>query len=52
MEEGIEVLTWSQLGFHTKPVALLNIAGFYDHLLAFFDHCVSQVPPAAVLPQR
>lgn len=43
LEEGVEVLTWSQLGFHTKPVAVLNINGFYDHLLAFFDHCVTEV---------
>mmetsp|Transcript_17368 Transcript_17368/g.51969 ORF Transcript_17368/g.51969 Transcript_17368/m.51969 type:complete len:158 (-) Transcript_17368:1225-1698(-) len=42
LEEGVEVLTWSQLGFHTKPVAVLNINGFYDHLLAFFDHCVTE----------
>lgn len=42
LEEFCEVLTWSQLGFHAKPVALLNIGGFYDPLLALFDHCVSE----------
>ena len=42
LEEGIEILTWAQLGFHKKPVALLNIDGFYDQLLGFFDHCVTQ----------
>lgn len=33
MEELMEVVTWQQLGFHTKPVGLLNIDGFYDKLL-------------------
>lgn len=32
-----------QLGFHAKPVGLLNINGFYDKLIAFFKHCVEQV---------
>ncbi len=35
LEELFESLTWLQLGFHAKPVGLLNIAGYYDHLLAF-----------------
>ncbi len=38
MDELFEILTWAQLGIHTKPVALLNIAGFYDPLLAWADH--------------
>ena len=40
MEELMEMVTWQQLGYHRKPVGLLNINGFYDSLLAFFDHCV------------
>lgn len=36
-EEILEVFTWLQLGYHHKPVALLNIAGFYDPLLAFLQ---------------
>ena len=40
-EELCEILTWSQLGFHTKPVGLLNVAGFYDPLLALFDRAVT-----------
>ncbi len=36
-EEFFEVWTWGQLGYHGKPCALLNIAGFYDGLLAFLD---------------
>ena len=38
LEEIIEVLTWGQLQFHSKPCGLLNVAGYFDQLLAFFDH--------------
>lgn len=38
LEELFEIWTWSQLGFHQKPIALLNIAGYYDRLLSFLDH--------------
>ena len=41
-EEFCEVLTWGQLGFHAKPIGLLNINGFYDPLLALFDHAVRE----------
>mmetsp|Transcript_69665 Transcript_69665/g.220608 ORF Transcript_69665/g.220608 Transcript_69665/m.220608 type:complete len:111 (-) Transcript_69665:19-351(-) len=34
--------TWQQLGFSKKPVGLLNINGYYDRLLAFFDHSVEE----------
>jgi len=37
MEELVEILTWSQLGFHKKPAGVLNIAGFFDPLLSFLD---------------
>jgi len=37
LEELFEMLTWAQLAFHEKPVGLLNVAGFYDHLLRFLD---------------
>ena len=37
-EEFFEVLAWSQLGWHTKPFGLLDIAGFYAPLLKFLDH--------------
>lgn len=40
MEELFETITWLQLGFHTKPVALLNVNGFYDKLVEFMDVCV------------
>lgn len=42
LEEFAEVTTWSQLGLHAKPTGLLNIDGFYDHLLAFLDHAVAE----------
>ena len=47
-EEFCEVLTWSQLGFHPKPCGLLNVAGYYDPLLALFDHATAEgfVPEA------
>jgi len=39
-EELFEVWTWAQLGIHDKPVGLLNVANFYDPLLAFLAHAV------------
>ncbi len=42
MEEFVEVLTWSQLGLHVKPCGLLNVAGYYDPLLTFFKHSVTE----------
>ena len=42
LEELFEVLTWQTLGLHTKPVVLLNVAGFYAHLLRFRDHAVDE----------
>jgi uncharacterized protein (TIGR00730 family) len=38
LEETFEVLTWAQLGIHRKPVALLNVAGYWDGLLALLGH--------------
>ncbi|TVS15800.1 MAG: TIGR00730 family Rossman fold protein [Planctomycetaceae bacterium] len=40
IEEFAEVLTWSQLGLHTKPMGLLNVSGYFDHFLRFLDHAV------------
>lgn len=40
-EELFEVFTWRQIGYHDKPVALLNTAGYYDPLICFLDHCVA-----------
>lgn len=41
-EEFFEILTWAQLGFHDKPCAVLNIAGYYDGLLALCDNAVAE----------
>ncbi|MFT5031799.1 MAG: hypothetical protein ACI9VS_004269, partial [Candidatus Binatia bacterium] len=41
-EELLEILTWSQLGIHRKPAGILNVSGYYDCLIAMFDHAVSQ----------
>ncbi len=41
-EELFEILTWAQLGLHTKPIGLLNIAGFFNPLLAWLDHTVRE----------
>jgi uncharacterized protein (TIGR00730 family) len=40
MEELFEVLCWRYLGLHPKPVGLLNVSGYYDHLLAFFARAI------------
>ncbi len=37
LDELFEILTWAQLGLHRKPIAVLNIAGYFDGLLAFLD---------------
>jgi uncharacterized protein (TIGR00730 family) len=42
MEEFFEVWTWRQLGYHDKPVGLLNQSGFYDSLLVFLRSSVQQ----------
>ncbi|MDF1576164.1 MAG: TIGR00730 family Rossman fold protein [Bacteroidales bacterium] len=42
MEELFEMLTWGQLGLHPKPVGLLNVEGFFDHLLYSLDHMVQE----------
>ena len=42
LEEFFEVLTWAQLGEHGKPCGLLNVAGYYDPLLAVFDRMVEK----------
>ncbi|XP_020270300.1 cytokinin riboside 5'-monophosphate phosphoribohydrolase LOG8-like [Asparagus officinalis] len=42
MEELLEMITWSQLGIHNKPVGLLNVDGYYNSLLALFDNGVDE----------
>ncbi len=42
IEETCEMMTWAQLGIHRKPCAVLNIEGYYDPMLTFFDHGVRE----------
>ncbi len=42
LEELFEMLTWSQLGIHAKPVGVLNVGGFYDQLVGFLRHAQDQ----------
>jgi len=42
VEELFEVLTWAQLGFHTKPCGILNICGYYDSMLAFLENATKE----------
>lgn len=39
IEEVIEAVTWTQLGIHVKPVGLLDVDGYYGHLVSFLDRC-------------
>jgi uncharacterized protein (TIGR00730 family) len=40
MDELWEAISWAQLGYHNKPVGVLNVAGFYDQLVAFNRHMI------------
>jgi uncharacterized protein (TIGR00730 family) len=42
LEEIIEIVTWAQLKFHDKPCGLLNVEGFFTHLLGYLDHAESE----------
>ncbi|MDY6800626.1 MAG: LOG family protein, partial [Bacteroidota bacterium] len=42
MEELFEMLTWSQLGLHKKPIGILNIDGFYDPLISLLENMVDK----------
>jgi len=41
-EEMFEMVTWRQLRLHAKPVGLVNVEGYFDHLLAFLEHAARQ----------
>ena len=41
-EEFCEILTWTQLGLQRKPCGMLNVEGYYNHLLQMFDHAVAE----------
>jgi len=38
LDEFFEIITWAQLGLHTKPIGLLNVGGYFDLLLKFVDY--------------
>ena len=42
IEEIFEILTWAQLGFHSKPCGLLNVEGYFDGLFSFLEHQVEE----------
>jgi len=42
MEEMFEILTWAQLALHSKPAGLLNVAGYFDHLIRFVDRATDE----------
>lgn len=42
LEELFEIVTWAQLGIHSKPVGLLNVAGYWDRLLDLLEHMVAE----------
>lgn len=42
LEEFCEVVTWAQLGLHRKPCGLLNVEGYFNALLAFFNHATDE----------
>ena len=42
LDELFEIITWAQLGFHHKPIALLNIGGYFDTMLTFIEHMATE----------
>ena len=42
LDEFFEVLTWAQIGLHTKPIMLVNVSGYWDPLIALIDHVIAQ----------
>ena len=40
-DELFEIVTWGQLGIHRKPIGVLNVAGYYDPLVALLEHAVA-----------
>jgi uncharacterized protein (TIGR00730 family) len=48
LDELFEIVTWAQLGLHTKPIGLLNVAGYFDRFTELVEHAVAEgfVEPA------
>jgi len=51
LEELFEIVTWGQLGIHGKPVGVLNVAGYYDPLVAVLDRAVAEGFVSAANPR-
>jgi hypothetical protein len=41
-DEFFEIMTWAQLGLHTKPIGMLNVSGYFDLLLRWLDRTVAE----------
>jgi len=55
LDEVIEILTWNQIGTIAKPVAFLDVNGYFDSLFRFFDDCVGAgliMPAHRAMAQR
>jgi hypothetical protein len=55
LDEVLEILTWNQIGSIAKPVAFLDVAGYYDSLFRFFDDAVAAgliMPAHRAMAQR
>jgi uncharacterized protein (TIGR00730 family) len=42
LDELFEIITWAQLGFHHKPIALLNVGGYFEPMLTFIEHMATE----------
>lgn len=42
LEELLEMVSWAQLGIHRKPIGVLDVAGFFEPLLAYVDHAIAE----------
>ncbi len=42
LDETFEAVTWTQLGYHRKPVGLLDVGGFFERLVGFLDHAAAE----------
>src|SRR5436190_2161132 len=51
LDETFEILTWRQLGLHDKPIFLVDVAGYWQPLIALLDHIVSRGFASALVPQ-
>jgi uncharacterized protein (TIGR00730 family) len=42
LDELVEIATWFQLQLHSKPIGVMNVAGYFDRLASFLDHAVAE----------